>query len=267
LDAIANLELRVTPPNEFNDPFEFIPRIEVKDEAEHKVYYESYRKPGMPEITFEEFKHRRIAERHCDLIRSAVLSVVSQQFTVLCLSATPREVTQWVHYADNHRGLVVELCMEEEPFRSILAAKLGRHVEVNYLPPEKRNVVSLREFSELNQGVSDARERADNMEQMLYRVAREKSEEWANEKEYRMIVPLPPPGLYEDAPVYSRLVNGRVLHLLKLNQRAIRRVILGVQTPAEFEREVRKGAARHGIGSERITRARLNIDRYAVEID
>ena len=63
------------------------------------------------------------------------------------------------------------------------------------------------------------------------------------------------------------MVDGRVMYFARFVAQTVNRVIVGAKAPAEFEREVRKYAALHGIGNERIMRAGLNIDRYTVEVD
>ena len=269
LDAVANLELKITPPNEFNDPLEFTPRIEFQHEAELRRYYESCVREGMPHSSFEQFKNERSAGKLCDFLQSEFRDLVSKQLTVLCMSKRPTITNQWSRYADAYRGLVLELNIEEEPFCTFSKMTLHRLFEVVYPTNEEKAAISPMEILELNADGSDPATTAEKIVQLLYRAGREKSEEWSKEEEWRMIVPILPAGIHQmetPPPVSSRMAAGRLLHFLKLSKEAINRVIVGAEATAEFEREVRKSAAYRGIPDERVVRAQLNRQSSRVEI-
>lgn len=87
LDAIANLELRVTPPNEFNDPFEFTPHLVIGDERDWTAAYKRARQdPLLVTVTYDHFKQRFSIERNGKLLQNKWQDNASRLFGVLCLS-------------------------------------------------------------------------------------------------------------------------------------------------------------------------------------
>ena len=91
--------------------------------------------------------------------------------------------------------------------------------------------------------------------EILKMCAEEKMKKWENENECRLIATL--------LQMKARLVEGCVLYFFELHAAEIKRVILGALASAEFEREVRKAAARHGIA---VVRATLDYGNLTVSI-
>jgi hypothetical protein len=227
LDTIANLELKITPPNEFNDPFEFTPRLTDSDERLRKSFRDS-------------------ASRH---------------FGVLCLCGDPYRIIPWAHYADGHTGLVLMLNLEAEPFKSLrLVDKQRWWCKVSYCPPQERKLIE--NLLEAARADDD-----NEFKDIIWTVAGEKSGEWEPENEYRIIIPLDLKDSKTMQPlISSRMVNQRLMYFLKLDVDAIRRIIIGERASPEFENEVRKAAVLHGIEG-RVIRARIDRQRYAVVVD
>ena len=253
LEAIANLELRITPPNEFNDPFEFTPRLNDSEE-ESRVAHKLYQKRKGP-ISYDEFRNSR-KQRADEGLRHRFQALAGKQMGVICFSADPTVVTQWAHYADGHRGLVLELNLEEEPFKSLLEEKHWELPRVEYLRPAQRKPC------DVYQALVDEDPEATKLLKIVFACAGEKSPEWEIEKEYRLIAPVP--NGVPESPVISRLVKGHVMYFLQLTAAAINQVILGARTSEEFEREVRKAAALKGIPRDRVIKARIDLENYCV---
>ena len=250
LDAIANLELKVTPPNEFNDPFEFIPRFVAETEGDWQAFYQNSKKQsGFPPIGYDEFRRTYSISRSVATVRTKFQNLSSKLFAVLCLSADPQSVTQWGYYAAGHSGLVLELKMTEQPFSALIDNKLL--ITVRYCNADERKPQPIH--SMLNE------EGTTEIERLLLDAAAEKSREWHEEKEYRLIIALGPMRFLQ-----SRLVGGRVMHFVKFGAQTINRVILGAKASAEFEREVRKAVALRGIPNDRVTKASVDLENYCV---
>lgn len=251
LDAITNLELRVTPPNEFNDPFEFTPRLAANSEDDWRAYYRISRKqPGFPSISYDEFKRSFSIVRNANAVGTQFQNMSSKVFAVLCLSAHPRSVTQWAYYAAGHTGLVLELKMTEQPLLALI--ENGLLVRVHYCDADERKPQSIHRVVDSN-GTAD-------LQRLLIETAAEKSKEWREEKEYRLVIPLEPTMRF----LQSRLVGGRVMYFTKFGAQTINRVMLGAKASAEFEREVRKAAALRGIPNDRVTKASIDLENYCV---
>jgi hypothetical protein len=131
LKILRNLELKVTPPNQFNDPFEFTPKMNYSDpvgyakknlqeESVLKWLYEHKRAEGKFAGSFQEFQER--ASAHQTEVIEAFVSVlplgaaqaekefldeVSRRFGILCMSQKRDSILMWGHYCDKPLGLVI----------------------------------------------------------------------------------------------------------------------------------------------------------------
>jgi hypothetical protein len=129
--VLRNLRLKITPPNQFNDPFELAPRME--DELSREKAFDALTEPRVLAITyrqmvasgqfagsFEEFS-RAIQERS-ELLAGGLIEgypesaaefrhthvhTVSTEFGLLCLSEPPDDILMWSHYTRHHKGLVI----------------------------------------------------------------------------------------------------------------------------------------------------------------
>jgi hypothetical protein len=252
LDAIANLELKVTPPNEFNDPFEFIPRFVAETEGDWQAYYAiSKKQAGFPPISYDDFRRTYSISRNVAAVRTVFQDLSSRLFAVLCLSADPQSVTQWGYYAAGHSGMVLELKTTEQPFSALIDNKLL--VTVRYCNADERKPQPIHRMVNA--------EGTTEIGRLLLDAAAEKSKEWREEKEYRFVIALGPMRFLQ-----SRSVGGRVMYFVKFRARTINRVILGAKTSAEFEREVRKAVALRGIPNDRVIKASIDLENYCVRV-
>jgi hypothetical protein len=81
--------LKVTPPNQFNDPFELLPKID-----------------------FSIDEHRSLTNPD-DMVDS-----ISKTQALACFSEVRDNLLMWSHYAHKHRGIVVEFDMNNSFFSS-----------------------------------------------------------------------------------------------------------------------------------------------------
>ncbi|MGO8927219.1 MAG: DUF2971 domain-containing protein [Limisphaerales bacterium] len=131
LDILRNLELKITPPNQFNDPFEFTPRMicsdplgcAKRDLARGPVLEELYKmclSNGVFLGSFPEFQENVERERSkweailaeapqqtLPLVEKEFLDRVSERFGVLCMSGGRDSILMWGHYCDKPLGLVI----------------------------------------------------------------------------------------------------------------------------------------------------------------
>jgi len=218
VDAAEQGELWLSAPEMFNDPFDtaiyFHPsRIEVEDLSpdEFLAAAERLRKeveagpvsrlpdirnpirlgdwfdrtfqdvldklpPGEKEA-FREFVRKEIGTQG-ELQLRRMSNMFRKGFSVLSLSANARSVLMWSHYADSHRGFCLEYDFGSLPFES-----LHKRVCFPVFYRRKRTDAS-RYFAK---GMRDFNRLFGQYLCML------KSEEWAYEQEWRMIVQGGPP--------------------------------------------------------------------------
>lgn len=147
LSFIKQPLLRVSPSHQLNDPFEFLPSA----------------------VTQKTLKKRF----------SNNIKEFMDLHGVLCLSETPDNLLMWSHYADNHKGAVIEFIIDEnDPFSlfcidyvaKLSDAKFGK---ISY--KKDRNYL----------GSSST----DNTRSIREHYAFIKSKEWEYEKEHRFVFP------------------------------------------------------------------------------
>jgi hypothetical protein len=131
LRILRNLELKVTPPNQFNDPFEFSPKMicsdmvrYVKSERVCRWWYETARAEKGFSGSFNDFKIKYLERVEANLsqitqgmaqvmkitlplVENEFLDEVSKRFVVLCMSGRRDSILMWGHYCDNAHGMVI----------------------------------------------------------------------------------------------------------------------------------------------------------------
>ena len=130
-DILRTLELKVTPPNQFNDPFEFTPRIYCSDsnsyaqrlftnEVHLQKLYQMLKSDGQIDMPFKDFPAFVQSRLHI-LVQMApeilqislpdterdFLENVSKIMGVLCMAERRDSILMWGHYCDKPRGLVI----------------------------------------------------------------------------------------------------------------------------------------------------------------
>ena len=252
LDAIWNLELKLTLPDEANDPFEFVPNEKPEKEEELRAHWCRFKAvPGLSQLSFEDFKREPSYLRNStqNYVRR-FQSICSKHFGVLCLSRTPSSISQWAYYSDAHKGLVLELNPHTEPLSGL------PFVPVNY--PEPKDRVK----SQLAEAMSQEAPLNKLMEELV-KCAGQKSPDWEKEEEYRYVIPLVETTDDGVQFIRRRLVNGRIMHFMIIDPSTIRRIILGARSSEEFEREVKKAAMLRGIS---VTKATIDLKDYRINV-
>lgn len=121
IDAIRNLAVRFSPPNEFNDPFELLPNMRIIetrewiDPVKQKVVPQLKKtSPSRSEGEIEQMFLQRYMQRK-DIQKQRVLEIARKTAGVnriLSLSKTApddaRASLLWAHYTENHTGIVLE---------------------------------------------------------------------------------------------------------------------------------------------------------------
>ena len=87
LTIIENLEIKITPPSELNDPFEFYPY------------------PDTENPTIEDYEQ-------ADNFHHASYGM----FYFVCFSKNSENPRMWSQYANNHKGMMIEFDLTKAPF-------------------------------------------------------------------------------------------------------------------------------------------------------
>jgi hypothetical protein len=254
LDALVNLELKVTPPAEFNDPFELCPSLEQSD-AEKKAC-DCFLEQELEETRIDfgrlsEDQKQVWRDRARNLILTKSADAASKAgLRLLCLSNSAEIITQWAYYADGHRGLALEFD----------TAVLGQICEHDDFCKWRKVRYNVRKPQPVFQAFCESRRRGGeiHLDLVISNMASEKSVEWQGEQEWRLLV--------RSSRITSRLGGDKLLYFLPVPKETITRVILGIRSSAHFEHEVRKAAYELGIKESLVVRAEADATRRAVTI-
>jgi hypothetical protein len=136
VDILENEHIAFTTPDKFKDPFEFRPRItlynrndlkqRIREEASPEFWQSSEvpkglsrseRRKAESRIKKEVRRQIRSGEAHyAENFQDLHPTEVGNRFGILCLSAINTENLMWYHYADGHKGFVIEIDSEHPEF-------------------------------------------------------------------------------------------------------------------------------------------------------
>jgi hypothetical protein len=238
IKVIEDLRLKISPPNEFNDPFELTPRSKftitiadmvnrAKIDPDHfRGVFEDMRNDGYPHtferfiaefptiipLKFKEFKKLMLRELMKQDMKS--LDEASEKLGILCASKIPNSIPMWSHYADHHKGIAIGLNLPRigntprGPFGKVRYRKFRRGVNLWLAPtnPEWFRQVIDTIFT--------------------------KSRDWLYEQEYRLVFRL-------DDLVRSQPDEKEKRHFfLDINGNDIREIIFGSRINKAFKNRV-----------------------------
>ena len=246
-EFFENFLLRASSRNSLNDPFEVMPST----------------------ISFAKFLHAQGDTRWGDSIRDIEMTMKQKKINgikqygkidlfdrtgIISLTETKRNLLMWSHYADSHKGMVIEFDIKNEFFNA------------------PRGDSS---FEGLVHRVRYDRDRPDDVkgwhEWFIY-----KSDEWIYEREHRLLIPLHQCSLcYEGNPKDQKIINARSVPevysnqyycMFKVPEAALVSVTFGVEMSPEEKDEIiliinKNSELKH----LRIYEADTHADRYDLE--
>jgi hypothetical protein len=250
-----------------NDPFELKPHLAALASPEHM---EAHIARVLPELVREELAKlppqvralvpvealheillrqlldaKRNIQGMAELLIPKLLDVMARKFEeligILCLSESAQNLLMWAHYADSHRGFVIEFD-ERSPFfdRRVNPDDELRHLrKVSYSPT--RPSLTLADVDDFAPFMT-------------------KGTDWKYEAEWRMIVPL-------DAASTVIGEGPHAVHLFKFPAQAITSVVLGSRMTAQKKEDVRQILADSPHFSHvRCVEAEIDNEHYLVRV-
>jgi hypothetical protein len=234
VEVVEDFELKVTPPNEFNDIFEVTPRASAEafsrqefdtlmdSEAgknwlnerlsKSKKFRRGYALLGGNRQKFYEFVvplMPGIKQGICEKL----LDEISKHFGLICFCDDPQHLLMWSHYSDGHKGIVIGF----DPSK----LNLGAIDPVSYVPRRVELNPSLQTMDR------------DQMKAIIT----SKSDLWKYEGEYRVMLKLA--GLKK-----RTLKNGTIGYFHAFPPASIIKVILGFR--CSFAQRIRAALTKKG---------------------
>lgn len=253
---LQNMTVKASKASEFNDPFELSPRIDPAQFTRDRIrralqakkrierLYLNLRAKGLVgnKREFKREYRRKLPEqveavcaelpRNVEDVRKRFAEEFSRHWRILCVSRVFDSILMWSHYADKHKGLVVEFDMTHPKL-----AGWSKHscFPVDY---EDQKAEFIFDSSSPEQFVKS-----------LLAVARTKSPEWHYEQEVRFILPAPD--------------DGGVLY--RIEPTAIRKVILGARASSAFVQQTREVLDQPLLSHIMLERASLSETEFKLE--
>lgn len=255
---------KVTPPNQFNDPYEFIPKIigqsDLSETKEYlsdievlKDHYEKGIEQGEIEGSFEQF-HKEITEnldQYADSVISfsseeevqwsyaqQFLDIVSEMLGVFCVSKNATNILMWSHYADSHSGIVLGLDENDSFF-----SKSNGVYDVEYV--DNRPLLDLAWLDGDNDSGKFTTE-----------IIKKKYMDWSYEKEVRATFSL------SDCEYIKSEAD--MIYLRKFSPSLIKEVILGCRSTRETEERVKNILNQKMYSHVALKKASLDPNKYAI---
>lgn len=162
LDTLINKRLYFSCPNNFNDPFDCRPKFSLElckneDIGDWKEYFSILAKEENPGISdVEAMAHAETAINKglhrnkewlikSDQDASEVLDEEIKDVRICCVTRTPRNQMMWAHYADNHKGIVLQF---GSSFMFDIVSETFKGFDVDYYSkhiPLKRYLTAIHE--------------------------------------------------------------------------------------------------------------------------
>jgi hypothetical protein len=268
IKVLQDLRLKVTPPNEFNDPFELTPRskftITLNDMLNrvrncpeyYRGVFEDMKKDGHSQ-TFEQFietlpkvlptkfsEFRNLMRKKLVEMDMQAINEASQKLGILCVSKKANDIQMWSHYANHHKGIAIGLDLSKAG-----GALKGQFGEVKYRKPRR--------------GV-DPWLMPPNPEwfRQVTETIFTKGQEWIHESEYRRVFRL------ADLTHTMPDPKGNRHYLLDIGGDAVREIILGCRIEKPEESLITNELQRRPktFGHVKLFRCKRHDTKYELEI-
>ncbi|CAI1577226.1 DUF2971 domain-containing protein [Serratia marcescens] len=240
MDVLRNKSIRLTQPLALNDPFELKPHISaiasdgmitaeidrvMKERA--AVEYRKLPKDVRRKFTIEcfeavlkskieSFSPHRMMSSITPGISDMLLDKFETMIGILCVSTSPDNLLMWAHYADSHKGFVIEFDSDSDFFKQKRSDvdEFGFLREVKY--QKVRPSVVLTDIKD-------------------FTIFLTKGIEWSYEKEWRMMLPI------DNADTVVNLGSGTPsVNLFNFPSTAVKSIIMGCRMDEEKKEEIRR---------------------------
>jgi hypothetical protein len=267
LKILEDLRLKVTPPNEFNDPFEITPNTRrarplaemIADvRPDSKVFrgvYDDMVADGKYVGSFSQFlkdlptaipahysPYKKLSRQEMIKRDLAALDDVSLNLGVLCFSKPRANIPMWAYYGNDHQGVAI----------GINVYNIGDQLPCHFgFVKYRQQRVRLNPFAAEQLAALQRR-----------RVLFTKSQEWQHEQEYRRVFRL------SDLVSETLPKGGKRFYFLRIWGDSIEEIVLGCRIKPELEDAVRHELARRRrtFAHVRLLRCERHISKFELKV-
>ena len=236
LATLKNGTLKLTPPREFNDPFDMYPawKVEPTDEMIAQLYREDNQ--GL-QMSFEEFRAAALSNPNAyrDAAQNEVFNGINMDFGAVCFSHRRDSVPMWGYYCSQQTGLVIEFDETRHHFREKFGTSLR---DVHY-------VFARQSFTEM--GSTD------------FSIFYTKSLDWGHEAEVRLIHPL------KDTRVTKGVIGAQPAWFLAYPRDSVTAIYFGCRMSAESKRTIATGLSDWGFNDVKLIEMHPHPENFAFD--
>ncbi len=219
----VNHKIRFTQPAALNDPLEFNPVIRFDSDDGNFNSFE-YRGVNFPSI--HDWHWLNLIEQRIN------------RFGILSLSDNPYSFEMWCHYANGHKGFLIEFDISDKT-RPILELQDGLKLRAHKVSYVKDYVINIDKLSAGRESIP-----SDSIRDTIFL---RKTGHWKYEREYRIIRQLDDCDYYKP-PDKRTSYRDRNIYLFPLSLNCISSVIFGVNTSQNVKRKIIDSCSNTKIG-------------------
>lgn len=238
--------IRFTTLDKFNDPFEGLP---AADNIWGAKFMEKFKDERLPNATAEQLNAVVTTED-----KKAILEDIRKESTgigIFCLTSNPKNLLMWSHYAESHKGFVVQFKMDSPFFAKEYSDTLWQPRKVKYT--QKRPAIKYLSDTVIEPGFTEFND-------IFFYT---KGRIWYYENEYRMLCSLELPGF----KCRTKKIDGKdITGIHDIPPDAVSGVIFGASMDAETIEEFCKDLSRPDCAHIKLQKAQLHPTGYALEI-
>jgi len=209
----VNHKIRFTQPAALNDPLEFNPAIRFNSD----------------DINFRKFKYRGITMPSIhDWYRTNLIESRINNYGILSLTDNPYSFEMWSHYANGHKGFLIEFNITDKskPDLEIIKDKILRAHKVRYVKNYHINIDQL-----------ERNKPSIPFHRIRDKIFLRKTSHWRHEGEYRIVRPLSDCATYVP-PKRRTSYRDTKVYLFPIAPICISSVIFGVNTPRKVKQKI-----------------------------
>lgn len=187
LKTLTEGTIKFTCPLDFNDPFDCLPYYDVANinqipSIRPDLFKAAGNRRGLSPAQRLQKKGEFVARLRNHIVDGSFANSLLKTVGVVSLSKNPLNILMWSHYADYHKGFVIELRIPVMGYMPDIMLSTDRLLPFPVIYQENRPKIDIGNYTK---------------ESLLNEILLTKSTNWAYEEEERVIAEDRPPGIFK----------------------------------------------------------------------